>query len=277
MAITGVHSSCPQAHMVCAGGPACIPFSTRVGFSAPLPSVVAVCCQPGPWGAASLGLSLFLSQQSGSDTQEVLTTCRGSAAAPASARLAGVKTNVAREGFVWANILSGVCWIPAPAGGSWVVDLLLGNGKGRQEWGVFGKKGPQPEFSRFCGVEKALLGAQAWGGWAPWPSLTPLPSAAAAAASAHFSFCRSLLEHTVSAENLSYRLQRNPGSSLTWHDGRSQRPDGGHTVKLLRQPGTEGSQVPHTPPWARRGEHGSLCLPEHGSLAGSHLQLLCCW
>ncbi|NXV28104.1 SAM10 protein, partial [Rissa tridactyla] len=74
---------------------------------------------------------------------------------------------------------------------------------------------------------------------APWPSLTPLPSAATAA---HFSFCRSLLEHTVSAENLSYRLQRNPGSSLTWHDGRSQRTDGGRTVKLLRQPGTEGSQ-----------------------------------
>ncbi|XP_049673073.1 sterile alpha motif domain-containing protein 10 isoform X1 [Accipiter gentilis] len=62
------------------------------------------------------------------------------------------------------------------------------------------------------------------------------------AAAAHFSFCRSLLEHTVSAENLSYRLQRNPGSSLTWHDGRSQRADGGRTVKLLRQPGTEGSQ-----------------------------------
>ncbi|XP_074409656.1 sterile alpha motif domain-containing protein 10 isoform X1 [Zonotrichia albicollis] len=54
----------------------------------------------------------------------------------------------------------------------------------------------------------------------------------------------SLLEHTVSAENLSYRLQRAAGSSLTWHDGRSQRPDGpGRTVKLLRQPGTEGSQV----------------------------------
>ncbi|PKU28831.1 sterile alpha motif domain-containing protein 10 [Limosa lapponica baueri] len=63
------------------------------------------------------------------------------------------------------------------------------------------------------------------------------------ATAAHFSFCRSLLEHTVSAENLSYRLQRNPGSSLTWHDGRSQRPDGGRTVKLLRQPGTEGSQA----------------------------------
>ncbi|NXX84795.1 SAM10 protein, partial [Urocolius indicus] len=68
--------------------------------------------------------------------------------------------------------------------------------------------------------------------------ITALPSAAAA----HFSFCRSLLEHTVSAENLSYRLQRSAGSSLTWHDGRSQRLDGGRTVKLLRQPGTEGSQ-----------------------------------
>lgn len=111
-------------------------------------------------------------------------------------------------------------------------------------------------------MEKALWGAQAWGGWAPRPSLTPLPSAAAAAASAHFSFCRSLLEHTVSAENLSYRLQRNPGSSLTWHDGRSQRPDGGRAVKLLRQPGTEGSQVPpHPTPGMPRG-HSSSCLPD---------------
>lgn len=53
----------------------------------------------------------------------------------------------------------------------------------------------------------------------------------------------------MSAENLNYRLQRNPGSSLTWHDGRSQRPAGGRTVKLLQQPGTEGSQVPATPGW----------------------------
>ncbi|XP_064377326.1 sterile alpha motif domain-containing protein 10 [Dromaius novaehollandiae] len=59
---------------------------------------------------------------------------------------------------------------------------------------------------------------------------------------ARLSFCRSLLEHTVSAENLSYRRQRSPGSSLTWHDGRSQRAEGGRAVKLLRQPGTEGSQ-----------------------------------
>ncbi|KAF7248777.1 Sterile alpha motif domain-containing protein 10 [Varanus komodoensis] len=65
-----------------------------------------------------------------------------------------------------------------------------------------------------------------------------LPTAAAA----HFSFCQNLLEHTVSAENLNYRLQRNSGSSLTWHDGRSQRSAGGRTVKLLQQPGTEGSQ-----------------------------------
>ncbi|XP_048818772.1 sterile alpha motif domain-containing protein 10 isoform X1 [Lagopus muta] len=72
--------------------------------------------------------------------------------------------------------------------------------------------------------------------------LTPFPSAAAAAAAAHFSFCRSLLEHTVSAENLSYRLQRSPGTSLTWHDGRSQRGEGSRAIKLLRQPGTEGSQ-----------------------------------
>ncbi|XP_034979497.1 sterile alpha motif domain-containing protein 10 isoform X1 [Zootoca vivipara] len=63
------------------------------------------------------------------------------------------------------------------------------------------------------------------------------------AAAAHFSFCQNLLEHTVSAENLNYRLQRNSGSSLTWHDGRSQRSAGGRTVKLLQQPGTEGSQV----------------------------------
>ena len=47
----------------------------------------------------------------------------------------------------------------------------------------------------------------------------------------------------MSAENLSYRLQRSPGTSLTWHDGRSQRGEGSRAIKLLRQPGTEGSQV----------------------------------
>lgn len=165
-----------------------------------------------------------------------------------------------------------------------LVDFLPGNGKGRREWGGFVEKGPQPESSRSCGVEKALLCAQAWGGWAPRPSLTPLPSAAAAAASAHFSFCRSLLEHTVSAENLSYRLQRNPGSSLTWHDGRSQRPDGGRTVKLLRQPGTEGSQVPpHRTPGMPRGTRllvstrpWTPCRSISSFPAGSGLQILFC-
>ncbi|XP_069506945.1 sterile alpha motif domain-containing protein 10 isoform X1 [Ambystoma mexicanum] len=59
---------------------------------------------------------------------------------------------------------------------------------------------------------------------------------------AHFSFCRNLLEHTVSSENLNYRLRRDAGSCLTWHDGRGQRTAGGRTVKLLQQPGTEMSQ-----------------------------------
>uniref|UniRef100_A0A8C5RH55 Sterile alpha motif domain containing 10 n=1 Tax=Laticauda laticaudata TaxID=8630 RepID=A0A8C5RH55_LATLA len=61
-------------------------------------------------------------------------------------------------------------------------------------------------------------------------------------ASTHFGFCPNLLEHTVSAENLSYRLQRNSGGNLTWHDGRSQRTAGGRPIKLLQQPGTENSQ-----------------------------------
>uniref|UniRef100_A0A670Z4N5 Sterile alpha motif domain containing 10 n=1 Tax=Pseudonaja textilis TaxID=8673 RepID=A0A670Z4N5_PSETE len=63
-----------------------------------------------------------------------------------------------------------------------------------------------------------------------------------AVAATHFGFCPNLLEHTVSAENLSYRLQRNSGGNLTWHDGRSQRTAGGRPVKLLQQPGTENSQ-----------------------------------
>ncbi|XP_078506559.1 sterile alpha motif domain-containing protein 10 isoform X1 [Lissotriton helveticus] len=59
---------------------------------------------------------------------------------------------------------------------------------------------------------------------------------------AHISFCRNLLEHTVSAENLNCRLRRDAGSCLTWHDGRGQRTAGGRTVKLLQQPGTEVPQ-----------------------------------
>ncbi|KAM4623141.1 sterile alpha motif domain-containing protein 10 [Discoglossus pictus] len=62
-------------------------------------------------------------------------------------------------------------------------------------------------------------------------------------AAAHFRFCRNLLEHTVSAENLNHRLRREMGSSLTWHDGRGQRTTGGRVIKLLKQPGTEVSQV----------------------------------
>ncbi|PNJ02835.1 SAMD10 isoform 4, partial [Pongo abelii] len=37
-------------------------------------------------------------------------------------------------------------------------------------------------------------------------------------ATAHFSFCRTLLEHTVSAESIPCHLPRTPGTSLTWHD-----------------------------------------------------------
>ncbi|XP_077192007.1 sterile alpha motif domain-containing protein 10 isoform X2 [Paroedura picta] len=68
------------------------------------------------------------------------------------------------------------------------------------------------------------------------------PAVPRPAAAAHFNFCQNMLEHTVLAENLNCRLQRTSGASLTWHDGRSQRSAGGRTVKLLQQPGTEGSQ-----------------------------------
>uniref|UniRef100_A0A3P8SI79 Sterile alpha motif domain containing 10 n=1 Tax=Amphiprion percula TaxID=161767 RepID=A0A3P8SI79_AMPPE len=55
-----------------------------------------------------------------------------------------------------------------------------------------------------------------------------------------FSFCRASLEHTVSAEELSYQLPRRAGgSNLTWHDGRGQKTAHTRTVKLLQQPGTE--------------------------------------
>ncbi|KAM8775724.1 sterile alpha motif domain-containing protein 10 isoform 2-T2 [Rhynchonycteris naso] len=67
-------------------------------------------------------------------------------------------------------------------------------------------------------------------------------------ATAHFSFCQTLLEHTVSAESIPCHLPRTPGTSLTWHDTRSQRAAAGRPVKLLQQPGTESSQVPATIP-----------------------------
>ncbi|MBV98398.1 zinc finger domain-containing protein, partial [Eschrichtius robustus] len=61
-------------------------------------------------------------------------------------------------------------------------------------------------------------------------------------ATAHFSFCRTLLEHTVSAESIPCPLPRTQGTSLTWHDSRSQRAAGSRQVKLLQQPGTEAPQ-----------------------------------
>ncbi|XP_061611680.1 sterile alpha motif domain-containing protein 10 isoform X3 [Phyllopteryx taeniolatus] len=67
---------------------------------------------------------------------------------------------------------------------------------------------------------------------------------ALAEAASSFSFCRASLEHTLSAEELSYQLPgRSGGSNLTWHDGRSQKTAHARTVKLLQQPGTEGIQL----------------------------------
>ncbi|XP_077730150.1 sterile alpha motif domain-containing protein 10 isoform X2 [Canis aureus] len=74
------------------------------------------------------------------------------------------------------------------------------------------------------------------------PALTALTRRPCPAATAHFSFCRTLLEHTVSAESIPCHLPRTPGTSLTWHDSRSQRAAGGRPVKLLQQPGTEAPQ-----------------------------------
>lgn len=96
----------------------------------------------------------LLSRQS--DKQDVLTTCRDQLRVP---RLLGWR--VSKQ----TSLVRGLCGQTSrrvPAGSQrqlaapGLVDLLLGNGKGRQEWGVFGERGPQPEFSRFCGIEKAL-------------------------------------------------------------------------------------------------------------------------
>nr|XP_023482742.1 sterile alpha motif domain-containing protein 10 isoform X4 [Equus caballus] len=76
------------------------------------------------------------------------------------------------------------------------------------------------------------------------PSLTLVSNEPRNDATAHFSFCRTLLEHTVSAESIPCHLPRTPGTSLTWHDSRSQRAAGDRPVKLLQQPGTEAPQVP---------------------------------
>nr|XP_008529490.1 PREDICTED: sterile alpha motif domain-containing protein 10 isoform X1 [Equus przewalskii]XP_023482739.1 sterile alpha motif domain-containing protein 10 isoform X1 [Equus caballus] len=74
------------------------------------------------------------------------------------------------------------------------------------------------------------------------PSLTLVSNEPRNDATAHFSFCRTLLEHTVSAESIPCHLPRTPGTSLTWHDSRSQRAAGDRPVKLLQQPGTEAPQ-----------------------------------
>lgn len=72
----------------------------------------------------------------------------------------------------------------------------------------------------------------------------PPPPLCHLTAASSFSFCRASLEHTVSAEELSYQLPRRAGgSNLTWHDGRGQKTAHTRTVKLLQQPGTEGIQV----------------------------------
>lgn len=109
------------------------------------------------------------------------------------------------------------------------------------------------------------------------PALTTLTRRPCPAATAHFSFCRTLLEHTVSAESIPCHLPRTPGTSLTWHDSRSQRAAGGRPVKLLQQPGTEAPQVPtRRPPSApalpppHRTRHPS---PPQGRIYSDHYGL----
>lgn len=81
----------------------------------------------------------------------------------------------------------------------------------------------------------------------PPPPHAALPPLSHLTAASSFSFCRASLEHTVSAEELSYQLPRRAGgSNLTWHDGRGQKGPHTRTVKLLQQPGTEGIQVRRT-------------------------------
>ncbi|XP_023038955.1 sterile alpha motif domain-containing protein 10 isoform X1 [Piliocolobus tephrosceles] len=58
----------------------------------------------------------------------------------------------------------------------------------------------------------------------------------------HNHFCQTLLEHTVSAESIPCHLPGTPGTSLTWHDSRSQRAASSRPIKLLQQPGTETPQ-----------------------------------
>ncbi|XP_035245458.1 sterile alpha motif domain-containing protein 10-like isoform X1 [Anguilla anguilla] len=62
-------------------------------------------------------------------------------------------------------------------------------------------------------------------------------------AGSSFQFCRAVLDHALSAEDLSYQRSRKMGGNLTWHDGRGQKTAGGRAVKLLQQPGTEPLQL----------------------------------
>lgn len=66
----------------------------------------------------------------------------------------------------------------------------------------------------------------------------------------------------MSAESLPCPLPRTPGTSLTWHDPRSQRAASGRPVKLLQQPGAEAPQA------RLYADHGGLyhTSPSLGSL-----------
>lgn len=81
----------------------------------------------------------------------------------------------------------------------------------------------------------------------------------------------------MSAESTLCPLPRVPGTSFTWHDSRSQRAASSHPIKLLQQPGVEGSQVlptasvtpapclttpPHLPPLSPQGR----LYPDHYGL-----------
>uniref|UniRef100_A0A8C5YLR8 Sterile alpha motif domain containing 10 n=1 Tax=Marmota marmota marmota TaxID=9994 RepID=A0A8C5YLR8_MARMA len=85
--------------------------------------------------------------------------------------------------------------------------------------------------------KEVALGERAFGPAPDHSDQAPLHTA-----TAHFSFCRTLLEHTVSAESIPCHLPRTPGTSLTWHDSRSQRASSSRPIKLLQQPGTETPQ-----------------------------------
>ncbi|XP_049633239.1 sterile alpha motif domain-containing protein 10 isoform X2 [Suncus etruscus] len=57
----------------------------------------------------------------------------------------------------------------------------------------------------------------------------------------------------MSAESTLCPLPRAPGTSFTWHDSRSQRAASSHPIKLLQQPGVEGSQPLTGRPHQARG------------------------